>query len=96
MGRYRPTGPVRLAERGSLAHWLSERYCLYTLDGAGRLLRGEIHHVQWSLQAAEAEIEINTMAEGHGLELPDPRRPPILNFARFIEAYVWPIRPVGG
>jgi hypothetical protein len=32
------------------------------------------------------------MAAGHGLSL--PAVPPVLNFARFIEAYVWQILPV--
>src|SRR5579863_500724 len=29
-GRYRPIAEVRLRERGSFEHWLTERYCLYT------------------------------------------------------------------
>src|SRR5882762_8899476 len=28
--RYRPTGEVRLAAEGSIDHWFTERYCLYT------------------------------------------------------------------
>src|SRR5690242_17888012 len=53
--RYRPTGPVRLAQAGSLEDWLTARYCLYTTRGA-HLLRGEIHHAPWPLQLAEADI----------------------------------------
>src|SRR5579859_3821404 len=30
--RYRPTAPVAYAASGSLPFWLTERYCLYTLD----------------------------------------------------------------
>jgi uncharacterized protein len=93
-GRYRPRGEVALAAPGTLARWLTERFCLYTLDGGGRLVRGEIHHAQWPLQAAEAEIETNTMTRPHGLALPDV--PPLLHFARRIEAVVWPLRRVAG
>jgi uncharacterized protein YqjF (DUF2071 family) len=92
LGRYRPAGAVELAAPGTLARWLTERYCLYTLDGAGRLQRGEIHHVQWPLQPAEAEIAVNTMTQPHGIALPEA--PPLLHFARFIEAVVWPLRRV--
>ena len=42
-GHYGPTGPVVLREPGPLEHWLTERYCLYTVD-RDRVWRGEIHH----------------------------------------------------
>ena len=35
---------------GSLEHFLTERYALYTADG-GRLYRAELHHAPWRLQA---------------------------------------------
>src|SRR5215813_5206086 len=33
-GKYRPTKPVELALPGTLEHWLTERYCLYTMVGS--------------------------------------------------------------
>src|SRR3954465_15281844 len=33
---YRPIGQPFQAKRGSLEHWLTERYCLYTLDDQAR------------------------------------------------------------
>ncbi len=92
VGRYRPAGAVELSRRGTLAHWLTERYCLYALDGRGRLGRGEIHHARWPLQPAEAEIEVNTMTQPHGIALPDI--PPLLHFARRLDVVVWPLRAV--
>src|SRR3954447_16623502 len=77
--RYRPAGPSAAPRAGTLEHWLTERYCLYTLDERGRLLRGEIHHPPWPLQPAEAEIEENTMGAEAGLGL---RGEPLLHFAR--------------
>ena len=68
-GSYRPTGPIQLRERGSLEHWLTERYCLYTLN-AGCVHRAEIHHQPWPLQDAEAEIQVNTMTEAAGIWSP--------------------------
>jgi uncharacterized protein len=48
--RYGPTGPARLPERGSLEYFLTERYCLYTLDRSAKVRRLEIHHPPWALQ----------------------------------------------
>jgi uncharacterized protein len=89
-GRYCPTAEVRLREHGSLEHWLTERYCLYTTH-RGRVLRSEIHHQQWPLQDAAAEFETNTVAAATGIEL--PASPPSLLFARRLEVFIWPLRP---
>jgi uncharacterized protein YqjF (DUF2071 family) len=86
-GRYRPVGAVFSAEPGSLEHFLTERYCLYTVDGAERVIRGEIHHDRWPLQPAEAQLTENTMADAAGLSLPVEK--PLLHFARRQDAVVW-------
>jgi uncharacterized protein YqjF (DUF2071 family) len=65
---YWPTGPAAAPEPGSLEHWLTERYCLYTVR-RGRLLRLEIDHDPWPLQPGGARIRRNTVAEGLGLDL---------------------------
>jgi len=90
--RYRPTGPAAAAQAGSLAHWLTERYCLYVPSTAGQLLRGEIHHAPWSLQTATAEIAVNTMAAAAGLALPDRR--PELHFASRLDVRLWSLEAV--
>jgi uncharacterized protein YqjF (DUF2071 family) len=90
--RYCPTGESYRATPGSLAHWLTERYCLYAADRAGRLYRSEIHHAQWPLQPAEAEITANTMATAAGITLPPTK--PLLHFARRQDVIVWPLELV--
>ena len=90
-GRYHPVQEIEVRQPGTLAHWLTERYCLYTVSHR-RVYRAEIHHASWPLQDAEAEIEFNTMAESAGITL--PRTPPILHFARYLEVLVWPLRRV--
>jgi uncharacterized protein YqjF (DUF2071 family) len=57
---YHPDGAVFNAEPGSLAHFLTERYCLYAEHG-GELFRADIHHRPWPLQPAQARIDLNTM-----------------------------------
>jgi hypothetical protein len=90
VARYRPTGPATVARPGSLAYFLTARYCLYAADRAGRLYRAEIDHAPWSLQAAEAAIAANTMASAHDVALPDV--PPLLHFARRRTVRVWPLQ----
>jgi uncharacterized protein YqjF (DUF2071 family) len=86
-GRYRPIGDVYRASSGTLDHWLTERYCLYAVDPRGAAYRGEIHHRRWPLQPAEAEIEVNTVADAHGFRLPET--PPLLHFAKSIDVVAW-------
>ena len=84
---YRPSGEVLDPDPRSLAHFLTERYCLYTED-RGRLKRAEIHHAPWPLQPAEAEVEENTVAP-QGIELLDDD--PLLHFSARQDAVIWPL-----
>jgi len=92
VGRYGPRGETIRARPGTLEHWLTERYCLYAADARGRLYRGEIHHHPWPLQPAEVDIMTNTMAQGHGIQLPDLL--PLLHYARRLDVALWLVRPV--
>jgi uncharacterized protein len=83
---YRPAGPAAPPERGSLEHFLTERYSLYA-EHEGRLFRAEIHHRPWQLQPAEAEIGLNTMAPG-GLEL---AAEPLLHYSARQDVVLWPL-----
>jgi uncharacterized protein YqjF (DUF2071 family) len=90
LGRYRPSGEVRRSTSGTLDHWLTERYCLYSVDRAGRARRGDINHAPWPLQPAIAEIGLNSVVDAHGIVLPD--LPPLLHFAKRLDVLAW--RPV--
>ena len=89
--RYRPVGPVRLATRGTVEHWLTERYCLYTVH-EGQVFRGDIHHVPWPLQPAETEIGVNTVAEAAGVLLPETK--PLHAFSSELKVLIWPLRRI--
>ncbi|MEP6916042.1 MAG: DUF2071 domain-containing protein [Acidobacteriota bacterium] len=94
-GRYRPVGEPREAVAGTLEHFLTERYCLFTVDHSARVQRLDIHHPPWPLQGAEAEITVNTMADAAGIQLPDDA--PLLHFARRQDTVAWaPTRVDGG
>lgn len=88
--RYRGLGNVAGPSRaGTLEHFVTERYCLFT-QHAGKVLRGDIHHLPWPLEPAEAEIGLNELPAAHGIALPD--RPPVLHFARQLQVYLWSLR----
>jgi uncharacterized protein YqjF (DUF2071 family) len=88
-GRYGPSGPVQVPQRGTLEHFLTERYCLYTLDGRARPSRLEIHHRPWPLQPARLELSVNTMADAAGIPLPPV--PPLLHFSKRQDMVAWPL-----
>jgi uncharacterized protein YqjF (DUF2071 family) len=84
---YRPTGEVFHSIPGSIEHWLTERYCLYSADRRGRLYRGDIHHARWPLQPAECEIDVNTLASPLAIELSPS--PPLVHFAKRLDVVAW-------
>jgi uncharacterized protein len=91
--RYRPEGERLPLRDGSVERWLAERYCLYTLDQRGTILRGDIHHPPWPLRAAHAEIGLNTMARPFEIEL---RGRPLLHFSARQDVVLWPLAPAAG
>jgi len=87
---FRPIRAVETPKPGTLEYFLTERYCLYTVDASFRAKRLEIHHWPWPLQAADATIAVNTMAEAAGIRLPSIA--PLLHFARRQDMVAWPLR----
>ena len=90
-GQYRPTGDVFYADPGTLEDWLTSRWCLYAADKSGRVYRGDIAHDPWSLQPAEAQIQVNTMTTPQGIAL---HGEPHLIYAKRADTVAWPIRPI--
>ena len=84
--KYRPISDVFFAEPGTIEHWLTARYCLYTCDQKSRILRGEIDHPPWPLQRAEWEVTTNTMLVGLSLE---PAGEPHLLFSKEVGVKAW-------
>jgi uncharacterized protein YqjF (DUF2071 family) len=86
-GRYRPTGSASEPRYGTLEHFLTERYALFSVLRSGRVLRGDIHHTPWQLQPAEAEIIRNTVPAAHGITLPDTA--PLLHYSGRQDTLIW-------
>ena len=86
-GTYAADGAAFDAVPGSLEHFLVERYCFYT-EQDGKLYRGDIHHPPWPLQAAKAEIDLNTMPPS-GLDFADGER--VLHYSARQDVLIWPL-----
>lgn len=91
LSSYEPVGSVLPGVPGTLEHFLTERYCLYTTTRAGEPRRLDIHHKPWPLQIAEAQLTVNTMATAAGITL--PATAPILHFAKRLDTLTWGMRP---
>lgn len=85
--RYYPVGAAYRSTKGSLDSWLTDRYCLYAADHKGRIYRGEIDHERWSLQHAQAEVQVNTLGDWLGIEMKGP--PQTLHFAKSLDVQAW-------
>lgn len=92
--RYRPTSDVYLTQPGTLEHFLTERYCLYTKAPRGQLYRVDVHHVPWPLQRAEAEIGENELLERVVAGLGE--KPSCLHFSSGVEVVAWGLEAVRG
>jgi uncharacterized protein YqjF (DUF2071 family) len=83
---YRGVGDEYVPEPGTLDHFLTERYCLYSSD-AERIWRGDIFHPRWKLQNAHAQIDTNSMLAAAGVRAIGEA--PLLHFSRFQDVRLW-------
>jgi uncharacterized protein len=77
---YRGLGSASPAAPGTLEHFLTERYCLYSEGGR---LRSDIHHPPWSLEPAQATIQ------QHGLSPAPLEGTPLLHYAARQDVVIW-------
>jgi uncharacterized protein YqjF (DUF2071 family) len=91
-GSYGPASEVFEPQPGSIEHFLTERYCLYTVGNRGELLTIDIQHPPWPLQRAEVSIEENTVGTAQGL--PTDGRP-LAHFSRRQDVVGWGLREIG-
>lgn len=73
-------------EPGGLAHFLTERYCLYACKNE-QVFRGEIHHAPWPLEEADVEIEQLDVTNSLGVDLSEP--PYCCHFAKRLDVVAW-------
>jgi uncharacterized protein len=84
--RYRGAGDPFTPEPGSLAYFLTERYCLYASDGK-RIWRGDVVHPRWKLRRGDASIDTNSMLTAAGLH--QLGNGALLHFSEFQDVRLW-------
>ncbi|MBS4174515.1 DUF2071 domain-containing protein [Bacillus sp. FJAT-49736] len=89
-GEFGPVSEVYYAKEGTLDHWLTERYCLYSSNNVGNIYCGEIHHRPWPLQKAEIEMVRNTLFIPFNLDFPKVK--PIAHFSTGVDSLMWNIK----
>lgn len=89
---YAAASEFKQAVPGSLAHWLTARYCLYSSNRKGCLFRGEIDHPPWSLAPADYTERVNTMAKPLGFEW---KSEPHLLMAKPVDVRAWAVSKCG-
>ncbi len=66
---YQSVGESYCAQPGTLEHWLTARYCLYSANRKGQLYRGEIDHEPWRISPAAWTERQNAMCEPLNVDL---------------------------
>jgi uncharacterized protein YqjF (DUF2071 family) len=87
--RAAPLGQVKLAQVGSLEHFLVERYILYT-SWKDRLYQGRVHHAPYPLQSAKLLCVEETLLRAAGLSR--PTMTPLAHYARSVDVSVFGLR----
>ncbi|GIN70267.1 hypothetical protein J14TS2_07420 [Bacillus sp. J14TS2] len=91
-GQYIPVSEVYYPKQGTLDHWLTERYCLYSSNNRGNIYCGEIHHRPWPLQKAKIEVDKNTLFTPYQLDLAQGE--PIAHFSTGVDSLMWNIKKI--
>ena len=86
---YRPTGPARPTEDGSIERFLCERYAMYGSHPDGTLVRGDIRHAPWLLRDVELELPDHGVVRAAGL--PIDRPPDHVAYSDATDNVVWPM-----
>ena len=77
-------------ERQSLEFFLAERYLLYTVGPAGKLLCGQVHHQPYPLKQARLQTFQQTVTDAASLQVSDS--PDHLLFSEGVNVEIYPLR----
>lgn len=86
-GKYAPQSNVFFPKEGTVEHWLTERYCLYSTNNGVDIYCAEVHHRPWPLQAALAEISANTLFTPFDFDLYEEK--PLAHYSKGIDSLIF-------
>lgn len=90
--KYTPLSEVYFPKEGTLDHWLTERYCLFSSNKKGNIFCGEIHHQPWPIQNVKAEINRNTLYTPFKKD--NTNLQPLYHFSKGVDTLFWNIKRV--
>ena len=91
--RYRPRGPAHQAAPGTLAHFIVERFVMFSRSGRGTLLQGREARPPRSIQECEVAVHRNTLPEA--ADVPGPAGDPVAWYCARSAIRTWLPAPVG-
>jgi uncharacterized protein YqjF (DUF2071 family) len=91
--RYRPRGPAHVAAPGTLAHFIVERFVMFSSGGSGTLLRGLEARAPRKIQECDVTVSRNTLPQAAGI--PGPTGEPIAWYCGRSEIRTWLPAPLG-
>ncbi len=80
--------PLPQSKPGDHAHFLTERYMLYSANAAGQLFRSRIWHKPWPLQNAELLSLQDGLVLAAGIPV-NHTQPPVLHYADELDVRAW-------
>ncbi len=83
---WRVGAPLPISKPGELAHFLTERYALFTVDHHNRPRRCRIHHAPWPLRSAELLRMDDSLLRAAGIEVEGR---PLLHHAERLRVKAW-------
>jgi uncharacterized protein YqjF (DUF2071 family) len=90
--RWRALDRMPRSQPGDLAHFLTERYCLYA-QRSGCLMCGRIEHVPWSLRRAQMLSMNDSLLRAAGIEV-DPAEEPVAFHSDELNVRAWRLERV--
>ena len=78
-----------LSREGTLSHFLTERYSLFS-EYDRKIFRAQIHHPHWPLRNAEVISLRSTMIDALGI--PEPIGAPMVHYNESLRVKIWPLK----
>lgn len=89
--RYQPLSEPFYAKKGTIEHWLTERYTLFCQCAKStQIYFANVYHEPWKLQPVSVTITDNTMTQDMPIQLQE--NPEIVLYARGVQSIIWPIK----
>jgi hypothetical protein len=85
---WRSIGALLEATPGSLEHFLTQRFFIYSPSAAGRLWREQVHHAPWPLFPAELVEVRQSLDEAH--QLPFLPKRPLAHYSPGVDVEYFP------